>query len=222
MFVPMLYAFGALAAVCIIIMSLGRQRVLNDTVSYWTGIAFINILISNIFYILSWPGLLANGLPIIGHNTNTAAWILINENLLIAIIFLVASFISWPGKSALKGNRWTISVAGWTLAIVLLNILMIAFQDHLPLLVIDDKFTILSKTTVVLLILITFSAAVLMILRYRPYKRPDDRIYCFIARSAIVSLHRTTHVGKSIFPFMVYGSINRGIILCGSLIRFVE
>ncbi len=185
MFIPMLYAFGALASVCIVVMSLGRQRVLNDVVSYWTGIAFMNILITNIFYILSWPGLLASGLPIIGHSTNTAAWIMINENILIAIIFLVASFISWPGKSALKGNRWTISVAGWTLAIVLLNILMIVFQDRLPLLVINDQFTILSKTTVVLLIFIMFSATLLMIRRYRHTK---DQMTGFVALLLVLLL----------------------------------
>ena len=183
MFIPMVYVFAALASVCIFIMSLGRQRVLNDSVSFWTGIAFINIFITNIFYILSWPGLLANGLPIIGHNTNTAAWILLNENILITAIFFVASLISWPGKSALKGYRWTISILGWTFGLIILNILMIAFQDQLPLLVSNDQFTILSKVTIVLLILIMLPATIFMTLRYH---RTKDQFIGFIALTLIL------------------------------------
>lgn len=185
MFIPMLYVFVTLAGLCIIIMSLGRQRVLNDSLSYWTGIAFINIFITNIFYILSWPGLLANGLPIIGHNTNTSAWIMIIENIIIATIFLISSLISWPGKSALRGSKWVISVAGWTFVVLLLNILLFHFENQLPLLVINNKFTLLSKSTVVLLLVITLPATILMVLRYRS---SEDQFTGFVSLMLVLLL----------------------------------
>src|ERR1035437_4236738 len=111
MFVPMLFSFGALAALCIIIMSIGRHFVLQDPVSYWIGIAFINVLIGNVFYILVWPGLLSSGRPIIVHLPGTAAWIISVEQTLLGIFFVLAAISNWPGKRSLISNHWYLSIA---------------------------------------------------------------------------------------------------------------
>src|SRR5664279_169473 len=56
MFIPMVHVFLILETFAIAVLALGRHHALKDKISYWIGIAFGSFTVSNLFYILTWPG----------------------------------------------------------------------------------------------------------------------------------------------------------------------
>jgi len=132
MFVPMMHGFVVLEASTIAFLALGSHRALRNPVLYWIGIAFASISIFNIFYILSWPGLRADGQPIMGLLSGTAAWIIGIGQIFFSVLLIVGVSVRWPGEHALKGTKWAWSVAGWFVLVTLVNELLIAFEQNLP------------------------------------------------------------------------------------------
>jgi len=181
MFVPMLFGFEVVAAFCIIVMALGRNRVLHDPLSYWIAIAFINLLIGNIFVILTWPGLLANGLAIIESILpGTSPWLVSNEYFLMGCFLLVAAVSPWPGiKFGQNKRHWIISLVGWIVLLTIPNILIMVLQDHLPVMLSGETFVFSVRTITTCGVLFLFATAVFLLLRY--YARTRDNLAGFIA-----------------------------------------
>ena len=225
-FVPMLYSFGALAALCIIVMSIGRYFVLYDPVSYWIGIGFINILIGNVFYILVWPGLLSNGHPIIGHLPGTAAWIISAELIFLNIFFIIAAISRWPGKHSFISNHWYLSVAGWVALITVINSLLVIFQDYLPLMVTTQGiFTSIAITLICTTIIIIVTGAILNIRRYLTSK---NQLHGLVALTQVLLFFATVEnlISVKRYAFLWYTSRVMGtsaflIILFGLLREYV-
>jgi PAS domain S-box-containing protein len=225
MFVPMLFSFGALAALCIIIMSIGRYFVLHDPVSYWIGIAFINIIIGNIFYILVWPGILSNGRPMIGHTAGTAAWIISSEQILLSVFFILAAISNWPGKLSFLSKRWYLSVAGWVVLIALFNILLVIFQDYFPPMVNTAGLSAIAIILAGIIIVIIIIGAILNVRRYLTSK---NQLYGLIALTQVFLFFATVEnlIAVQRYAFLWYTGRFMGttaflIILFGLLHEYV-
>ena len=120
------------AATCVALFAFGRFRVLRDPVSYWICTGFTTFAIGWVFRILAWPGLLPNGGAIICHLPYTSATIGLWAMSMLAIALLLSALGHWPRDKALRGSRGLWSVAGWLVFAVLVNVLMVVFEQSLP------------------------------------------------------------------------------------------
>ena len=69
-YIPLISSFIALTTLCISYLALGRYHVLRDSLSFWVGSGFAAYGIGQIFYALTWSGLLPGGGQILGHLAN--------------------------------------------------------------------------------------------------------------------------------------------------------
>jgi hypothetical protein len=116
-YIPTMHSFAGLAAVSVAFLALGRYSVLRDPTSYWVGIAFAVFGIQSVFFILTWPGLVAGGRGLIAELPNTSGWIALLELTGLNFFLLAAVLAPWPGTQALPGRRWRASVAAWLLEV---------------------------------------------------------------------------------------------------------
>src|SRR6185436_3181819 len=121
---------------------LARFQVMRDSLSFWAGIGFATYGIGQIFYALSWPGLLPNGDSILGHLISTSAMIALVDLTILDVFLLAAVLLHWPSQKDLVGGRWLLWLIVW-LAIVTAGFgLIIRFEAQLPRLLTDDgRFT---------------------------------------------------------------------------------
>ncbi len=114
MFVPMIHGFVVLESITIAFLALGSHRALRNPVTYWIGIAFASIAIFNVFYILSWPGLHADGRQVIGFIPGTAAWIILNRANCVQRTTYCGGYSSLARSTFVKGEK--LDVVGRELA----------------------------------------------------------------------------------------------------------
>lgn len=134
-YIPLISSFVSLATLIVAFAAFGRYQVLRDPVSIWVGSGFAAYGIGQIFYALSWPGLLAEGTAILGNLPGTSAFIVLTSLSILVIFLLTAVLIPWPASQSLPGNRWLRAVVIWILAAVSIYSLILRFETYLPVLV---------------------------------------------------------------------------------------
>ena len=178
-FVPMIHGFAVLETFTIAFLALGRNRAQRDPVSFWVGIAFISYSVANTFYILAWPGLLANGGEIIGHLADTPAWVIMSGQILFASLLIIAGLAHPSGEGSLKGRGWYGSIVGWLVLFLAINGAPFLLEGALPGLVRPDgSYTVLMiilNATVILL----YGTGVIISARH--YLRSADRLSGYLA-----------------------------------------
>lgn len=115
-------------------VSLGRYAVLRDRVSFWTGVGFSAFGTCLVFYVLAWPGLLPGGGAFLGHRFGTPAWMVLSAGTMLGVCLLAGVWVRWPDGRAL-GRRWLWVVGAVLAFVVMMNLLLLAFEDWLPTLV---------------------------------------------------------------------------------------
>ncbi|MEW6750081.1 MAG: hypothetical protein AB1505_03785 [Candidatus Latescibacterota bacterium] len=129
---PTLHGFMALASLCVAFLALGRNRVLPEPVSYWTGLGFAGACLGRALYIPAWPGLGPGGQSLISGRPDTSSYLAIATLALLASSLLAAALAPWPGERGLRGRRWWLSVAAWLVLLGGAGLLLVVFGEHLP------------------------------------------------------------------------------------------
>jgi PAS domain S-box-containing protein len=178
-YIPLVSLFIALVAILIGYMALGRYQVLRDPVSFWVGSGYLVYGLGQIFYALTWPGLLPNSDPMIGHLPSTSAWIALVDFTLLEAFLLTAVVNPWPGRFSLPGNQWLKPVFTFLSIAFIVFGLSILSEQALPVLV-DDKgvFTSLQRIWLAVLLCFFVLSSTYSILYYQ---RSHDRLVGFIA-----------------------------------------
>jgi PAS domain S-box-containing protein len=226
-YIALVSTFIALITLCVAYLAFGRYEVLRDPLSYWTGMGFATYGIGQIFFALTWPGLLPGGGALFGYltYTPTAIW---NIGATILAVFLPAAvLLHWPGEQSLPGRRWLGSVAAWLVFIVVLFGLVIAFEEYLPVLVMDDgRFTPLQQGLTVSRMII-FAGAGLLAASY--YQRSGDKLAGYLAFPMLVMafVHATAFIGGKRYDLLWYFQevVQTGgylIVLIGLLSEYVQ
>lgn len=169
-YVPMMHSFAALAALGIAFLAFGRYRVLREPASFWTGTAFVAFALLAPFYVLSWPGLLPDDRGLIAELPNTSGWLLALKFSALALFLLVAPLAPWPRAGVTREGWWfwpVIAEAITVVAIASIGWLAVAFEQSLPLLVVDGVFTPLFIGWFFALLVAFAAGALLSIRRYR-------------------------------------------------------
>ena len=133
-FVPLVNTFLLVAAVSVAFLAFARFHVLRCPVSYWLGVASVVLGIGLVFYVLTWPGLTPGGRAIIGCLPSTSAWMATIAQTFLALFLLTAPLARLPRKWE-NGERWVWSVAAWILFAASIHILLLVFENRLPVLV---------------------------------------------------------------------------------------
>jgi hypothetical protein len=102
-YIPLISSFVSLATLTVAFVAFGRYHVLRDPVSIWVGSGFAVYGIGQIFYALSWPGLLAEGRGILGNLPGTPAFIVLTSLSILVIFLLAAVLIPQPASQRLPG-----------------------------------------------------------------------------------------------------------------------
>lgn len=183
LFVPMIHGFFVLETFTIAFLALGRHRALRDPASYWIGIAFASFSIANAFYVLAWPGLRADGQPLIGHLPGTASWIIVLAEIIFSVLIIVAVTVQWPAGRALDGQRRVWSVTGLLVLLVSVYVLLVLFEEKLPVMI-GPKGTFMPLQMVLIgAISILYAAGAVFLTRY--YKRFRDLLAGYVALDLI-------------------------------------
>ena len=173
-YIPLISSFVALATLTVAFVAFGRYHVLRDPVSFWVGCGFAAYGIGQIFYALSWPGLLAEGRSILGNLPSTPALIVLTSLSILVVFLLSAVLVPWSGKQSLAGNRWFWVVVVWVVVAIAVYSLILRFETYLPILV-DASGVFTSEMRIWAgILLITFAASSIFSTRY--YRRSRDRL----------------------------------------------
>jgi len=189
LFVPLSTGFGILEFFTIGFLALGRYRALRDPISYWTGIAFSSFFLINLFYVLSWPGLRANGQSIIAYLPGTSAWIITVGQIPFIFFLIMAASARWPEERDLNERSRFWSIAVCLTLITLTNVLLITFEKNLPALI-DPKGTF-TLTLAVLNVLIAILFALGAVLSIRAHLRTHDPLPGYVS---LYKDHENSHV----------------------------
>ncbi|MFI5348631.1 MAG: ATP-binding protein [Elusimicrobiota bacterium] len=134
---PVAQGIMILAGVSLTILLMGRYRALGGAWAYWSGMAFAVNSVFGVFYLLSWPGLLGEG-GVVGRLPNTTIWFAYLTILPIALMF--AAVRARHPESLTRGA----AIAGYAGAVVassLIGLGVVAFEDALPNLFINEAFS---------------------------------------------------------------------------------
>lgn len=133
--IPVANVFTVLTVFMIAFLAIGRHQVLREPSSYWVGIAYAGLGIGVVFFILAFPGLLPEGRAILARLPSTPSWIGFMAQTVFIVFLLVAIFIRWPERQALAGRRWLWFTLAWLALFILINIVSLAYEEYLPLLI---------------------------------------------------------------------------------------
>lgn len=183
LFIPISHGFIAMAAASVAFVALGRHRVLRDPVSYWTGIALALTSILSVFYLLSWPGLRADGGSLIAHLPGAATWNVTLGRLILGALLIVAVTARWPGPGALAGRAWGWSVAGWLAPAALVGFLLVVCEARLPALIDPAGHQQPLLMVIEGLVLLLFAAGI--VLATRAYRRSREELFGYVALLAV-------------------------------------
>jgi PAS domain S-box-containing protein len=216
LYVPMIHIFAVLECATIAFLALGRSRALKDPLSYWMGIAFAVFAISNVVYILTWPGLLADGGSLIGDSPNTAAWVIALGQTIFCILLITAVRARWPGEGALKENRWAWSIVAWLMSIILFNGLLIVFEANLPVIIgSTEAFTSLQIIVDGVNIFVFVAGAALATWHYR---QTHELLLGYLALDLWLSFFGSTEVILGGRHYALLWYTGRLVVIAGSLI----
>jgi PAS domain S-box-containing protein len=167
-FTPMFSTFVALTALSVAFLAMGRYQVRCDPISFWISLTFAGFGVGLVFYVLAWPGLLPEGRSFIAALSNTAAW-MSSLSISIPVPLLFAAALSrWPSGDTLTGRRARAAMTAWILFIALIYVLLVVFEQNLPVLVRDDgTYTASLQVWNASIGLVQLIGVVLSIRRYR-------------------------------------------------------
>ncbi len=214
-YIPMVNTFGALTSLCVAFLAFGRCQVLRNSVSFWVGIGFATLGIGQLFYVLTWPGLMPDGGAIIARLPNTSAFIA-NLNLTILGGFLLAAaLVRWPGDRVWVSRRWLGAVAAWLFFVTLAFIILVSIEQYLPSIMrTDQTYTPLIQFWAAFLLLL-FAAGTFLSTRH--YLRSGDALsgYVAFAQMALVFIVMMMIIGGKRFDLWWY--LQRVILVLGNL-----
>lgn len=217
-YIPLISSFVSLTSLSVAYLALGRYQVLRDPISFWAGCGFAAYGIGQIFYALTWPGLLPNGNSILGKLANTPALIAVLDLSILGILLLAATLFRWPGKQSFLGRRWLWPFGGWLVLVVAGFILLVVLETSMPLLVgSEGRFNSLQRTwTAALLVLYTLGS----ILSTLYYRRRKDRLAGYIAfpQLALVFICMMVLIGGKRYDLWWY--LQRVVLVGGHLVVF--
>lgn len=182
-YVPTMHVLVALAALSVAFLSFGRYQVLREATPFWIGVAFGTFAIFAVFYILSWPGILPSGPGLTTNPLNIAGWFWHLQFSVLAIFLLVSLFARWPQAGAAGERHWFWLVMAGMLVLVLIGWLSIAFEQSLPLLVVDGAWTSLNVGWIWA---IWVAFVVGMVLSVRRYQETGDSLLAYVALTQMV------------------------------------
>ncbi|TAK35143.1 MAG: PAS domain-containing protein [Chloroflexota bacterium] len=174
-YVPMMHGFAVLAAFSIAFVAFGRYHALGMADAFWIGTAFNAFGILAVFYVLSWPGLLPDERGLIAQLPNTSGWLLGLKFGALAVFLLVAPFATWPRPGKTGEHRWLwpiLAELGLMVAVAAVGGLSVAFEQFLPLLVVDGAWTPLFVGIFAVLLVAFAAGTTLSALRYRQTNDP--------------------------------------------------
>lgn len=134
-YIPVVTSFSALAAVIVAFLAFGRYPVLREPAAYWIGMAFATYTLLATFFVLTWPGLLPTGEGIIARLPNTSGWFAVLELTTLGLGLLAAALARGPRGERLLGLHWLWWVPLWLLFITAISLLVVQFEQNLPVLV---------------------------------------------------------------------------------------
>ena len=215
-FVPMIHGFAVLECTTIAFLALGSHRALRNPVTYWIGIAFAFMAIFNVFYILSWPGLRADGRPIIGLLTGTPAWIIVIAQMLFSSLLITGVWVRWPGAHSLKGRTWAWSVASWLVLAALINVLLVWFEEYLPLMM--GPYGTYAPLQLVLVAgnIVLFAAAAVSFARH--YVRARDLLSGYVALDLLLLFYSSLGILLSVKRYALMWYTSRLLAIVGGII----
>ena len=217
-YIPLISAFVSLTSLSVAYLALGRYQVLRDPISFWAGCGFATYGIGQIFYALTWPGVLPSGSSIFGHLANTPALIALLDISLLGVFLLAAILLGKPGKRSSLGKGWVWLVGGWLLLVAVAFGLLVFFESSIPLLVgADGTFTSLQRIWTTVLIVVYAAGSILSTLYYRRWR---DRLAGYIAfpQLALLFISMMVLIGGKRYDLWWY--VQRVVLVGGHLIVF--
>jgi PAS domain S-box-containing protein len=214
-YIPLVSSFIALISFLIGYLALGRYQVLRDPVSFWVGSGYLIYGLGQVFYALTWPGLLPDGDPIIGHLAGTSAWIALVDLSLLEAFLLAAVLNPWPTRFSLPGNHWLKPIFVFLLVAAIFFGLSIALERNLPVLVDGNGvFTSLQRAWVGVLLCFFVLGSTYSILYYQ---RSHDRLVGFITfpQMALVFIYMMVLMGGKRYDSWWY--VQRVVLVGGHL-----
>ena len=186
-FVPTVDSFLVLVAASVAYLSLGRYRVLNDGPSFWTAAGASAFAVGTSFHFLTFPGVLGPGVSIVAQLSRTTAWHITWAQLALSCCFLLTSLAPSGDGGKPVGRHRTWTLLPWLCGSVLVNLLLLAFEQQLPALIgPDEEFTALLVAVELLIGGLSGAGAALSA---RRYFRTRDVLSGFIAMSQITIFH---------------------------------
>ena len=214
-YIPLISSFVALTTICISYLALGRYHVMRDSLSFWVGSGFAAYGIGQIFYALTWPGLLPDGGSIIGRLDNTPTWIALVDLTILALFLLAANFVPWPTFNQFKGAGWLWFIGIWLLIATIGFSLLVQFESDLPVFVIvDGKFSTSQSIWVVVNLILFTLGSIFSTLHYR---RTGDKLAAYIAfpQLALIFISLMVLIGGRRYDLWWY--VQRVILVSGYL-----
>jgi PAS domain S-box-containing protein len=214
-YIPLVSAFVSLTTLTTGYLALGRYQVLRDPVSFWSGSGFTAYGIGQIFYALTWPGLLPEDGSILGNLASTPALIALVDLTILNVFLLAASLMSWPGRLSLPGNQWSRLVSAGLLTVIVGFSLLILFEGYLPALVNEAGAYTLPMRVWVGILLCAFATGSIFSILY--YQRSGDKLAGLIAfpQMALVFICMMVLIGGKRYDLWWY--VQRVVLVGGFL-----
>ena len=214
-YIPLIGAFLALITIIVGYLALGRYQVLRDPVSFWVGTGFIVYGIGQIFYSLTWPGLLPEGRFILGSLASTSAWIALLNNTIFVAFLMIAVVIPWPGRLSLPGTQWQKLVFICIIVAALIFSLLILFEGYLPALVDGAGYFLLIQRIWAAALMVVFTLGAIYSVLY--YQRSGDKLVGLIAlpQITIAFISVMAVLGGRRYDLLWYGQ--RVVLVAGHL-----
>lgn len=217
-YIPLISAFVSLMSLSVAYLALGRYQVLRDPISFWVGCGFAAYGIGQIFYALTWPGVLPDGSSLLGQLANTPALIAMLDISILGVFLLTAIFLGGAGKQSRLGKSWLWLVGGWLLFVVIGFSLLVFFESSMPVLIGEDgRFNSLQRTWTTVFIVVYVAGSILSTIYYR---RRGDRLagYITFPQLALVFISMMVLIGGKRYDLWWY--MQRVVLVGGHLIVF--
>ncbi len=133
-YVPVMQAMTEVAAISVAFLAIGRYRVSQDPIPFWIGLGYAAFGILSIFTLLTGSGLSSASQGLIARLPNTADWIAFLELLSLSASSLAAVLLPAGREPAAEKDRWRSLFILWLGCVLLVILLLLAFEPYLPLL----------------------------------------------------------------------------------------
>ncbi|TAK31870.1 MAG: PAS domain S-box protein [Chloroflexota bacterium] len=136
-FPPTTQAFIILSGLAVAVLCFGRFQATGRPSTFWAGLIFVWNGIVGVFYILAWPGVFGE-FGVISQLPGTSAWLFVLA--VSPLPFLgIAAFVHHPARLNVLLHLATYALAASLSALV--SLLLVVFEERLPVIVIDTTFT---------------------------------------------------------------------------------